>query len=80
MSRVLMSAVLLAGWGVQSAPAQAPLRFGWKAGQVLTYKVEQETHALDVTSDGKVETTTRLALTKRWQVHMEDWFTRILSA
>jgi hypothetical protein len=71
MSRVLM-AILLAGWGVQSAPAQGVLQFSWKPGQVLTYRVEQQTEAVDVSSDGKVETKTKLSLTKRWQVQSVD--------
>jgi hypothetical protein len=48
-------------------------RFRWQPEQVLTYRVEQITAAADTTAGGKVEkTSTRLHLTKRWQVLAVD--------
>lgn len=52
-----------------AAPAQAPAwRFRWQPGQVLVYKVQQVTSALDVAGETKVQTTTSLQNTKQWQV------------
>jgi hypothetical protein len=68
----MMAVVLLAGWGASAASADTAVQFNWKPGLVLTYRVEQQTRALDVTSDSKEETKTKLALTKRWQVLSVD--------
>jgi hypothetical protein len=55
------------------ASAQTPAwRFHWYVGQDLTYRVEHTTSASDVTGSGTSETTTRLNLTKRWQVLAVD--------
>jgi hypothetical protein len=55
------------------ASAQAPAwRFHWHVGQVLIYRVEHLTAASDVTAMGTNETTTKLNLTKRWQVLAVD--------
>jgi hypothetical protein len=51
-----------------AAQAQAPVRLKWTTGQVLTYRVEQSTHALEVIGENRSETKTRLNVTKRWQV------------
>jgi hypothetical protein len=51
---------------------QAPGRLRWQVGQVLQYRVEQETFATDVVGDNKVDTKTRHTLTKRWQVLAVD--------
>lgn len=52
-----------------SVPARAGAwQFRWQAGQVLTYRVEHVTSAWEVTGSGTSETTTKLNLTKRWQV------------
>jgi len=56
----------------QAAPAQPAWRFRWQAGQVLLYRVEQQTRSLEVDADGKVETKTRVRLVKRWQVLAVD--------
>jgi hypothetical protein len=48
--------------------AQTPGPLRWQAGQVLTYRVEHATLATDVTSEARIESKTRLNLTKRWQV------------
>jgi hypothetical protein len=50
----------------------APGRLHWQPGQVLTYRVEQNTVASDVVGDSKAETKTRLNLIKRWQVISVD--------
>jgi hypothetical protein len=52
--------------------AQTPGRLRWQAGQVYTYRVEQETFATDVVGETKVDTKTRHTLTKRWQVMSVD--------
>jgi len=54
----------------QTAPTAAPFR--WQMGQVLVYKVEQATQAIDSVDDNKVVTKTHLNLTKRWQVLAVD--------
>src|SRR5947209_8221023 len=43
-------------------------QFRWHEGQVLTYRVEHVTSASETTGNGTSETTTKLHLTKRWQV------------
>jgi hypothetical protein len=53
------------------ASAQAP-RLHWQVGQVLIYKVEQKTHAIETVTDAKAETSTQLNLTKRWEVLAVD--------
>jgi hypothetical protein len=53
-----------------AASAQGPGKpaFLWKAGQVLSYKVEHVTYASDQVGDAKTETKSKLQVTKRWQV------------
>src|SRR5437870_12132768 len=46
----------------------AAWQFHWREGQVLTYRVEHITSASEATRSGTSETTTKLNLTKRWQV------------
>jgi hypothetical protein len=65
----VFATVLLAG--VASAQTSAA-RFQWRKDQVLTYRVEQITSAAEVVGDTKVETKTKLNLTKRWQVKEVD--------
>lgn len=57
-----------------AALAQTPAwRFHWQPEQVLTYRVEQVTSAAEMSAANKVEeSTTRLTLTKRWQVLAVD--------
>jgi hypothetical protein len=58
--------------------AQAPPRFQWKPGQVLTYSVQQTTTVTETTiEDGTnkpvtASTATKLALTRRWEVKAVD--------
>jgi hypothetical protein len=66
-----MAAALMAAAG-QAAQAQMSWKFQWKQGQELTYRVEQTTQAIEVTADGKAETKTTMALTKRWKVLAVD--------
>lgn len=60
------------------AVAQAPARFVWQPGQVLTYSVRQSTSVRETTPEGGTArassgvTTTTLALTKRWAVKAVD--------
>jgi hypothetical protein len=63
-----MATVLAVLAAASAVAAQAPGRLRWQPGQVLVYKVEHTTQILDATSDAKIETKTRLGLTKRWQV------------
>ncbi len=56
-----------------AAPAQtAPGPLHWQAGQMLTYRVEENTFTSDSVADGKVESKTKLNLIKRWQVVAVD--------
>jgi hypothetical protein len=64
----LLAATLLVG----VASAEAPARFRWQTGQVLTYKVEQATSALETVSGMTAETKTQLNLTRRWEVKAVD--------
>ncbi len=65
---------LLAGSLIaESSPAQSSApRFHWQAGQVLVYRVEQITSAAEVVGDNKVQTKTKMNLTKKWQVKSVD--------
>src|SRR6266511_6323411 len=66
-------AVLVTLVVLSAAPAQtAAWRFRWQTGQVLAYKVEQTMAATEVTPGGKIESKTKLNLTKRWQVQAVD--------
>jgi hypothetical protein len=68
-----LTPVVAALWGAQEpAQTQTAWRFRWQAGQVLTYRVEQQTRSLEMDSDGKVETKTNVRLVKRWQVLSVD--------
>jgi len=62
---------LTAALAAPAAQAQAP-QFRWQPGQVLTYKVAQVTTAAETVKEGKLDTTTRLDLVKRWQVVAVD--------
>jgi hypothetical protein len=56
-----------------AAPAQtAAWRFHWSKDQVLTYRVEQTSTATEVVGDRTNGFSSRLALTKRWQVKDVD--------
>jgi len=51
--------------------AQAP-QLRWQPGQVLAYRAEQNTQAVETLGEQKAETRTRLTLSKRWQVLSVD--------
>src|SRR5260370_23180450 len=60
---------------VLSAPLPAQTggwQFRWQQGQVLTYRVEHISSASEVADGGKSDTTSKLNLTKRWQVQAVD--------
>jgi hypothetical protein len=60
---------------VLSAPLPAQTgtwQFRWQQGQVLTYHVEHTSSASEIVGGNKTETTSRLNLTKRWQVLSVD--------
>lgn len=65
---IILAVALSAG----AAPAQTPLRFQWRAGQVLTCTARQTTTVTETTlEDGRPVvglTVTRLILTRRWEV------------
>lgn len=48
------------------------LRFQWKPNQLLTYRVEHTTSATDQVGTNKTTTTSKLNVTKRWQVVSVD--------
>jgi len=50
------------------ATAQTPPTWHWQAGQTYTYKAEQSTTAVEVVGSNKVDTSSRLHATRRWQV------------
>jgi hypothetical protein len=62
---------LVAGLVVAAqVPAQdaGAWRYRWQKGQVLTYRVQHHTSVAEVVAGSKVETGSKLALLKRWQV------------
>jgi hypothetical protein len=68
MNRKAWTAALAVLATASAVTAQTPARLRWQAGQVLTYKVEHSTLAVEVTPDSTIEARTRLAAVKRWQV------------
>lgn len=67
MTRTFVLVALLTVAG-RAAQAQTSWGFRWQTGQELTYRVEQTTQATEITTEGKAETKTSMALTKRWKV------------
>ena len=61
----------LATWAA-SASAQTPVRFVWRQGQTMTYKVDQTTSASDEVEGQKTETSSKMTTVKRWQVVAVD--------
>ena len=55
-----------------STQAQNAPRWRWQKGQSLVYKSEQATQATDVFSNNRIETSSQLHLTKRWDVSEVD--------
>lgn len=45
-----------------------PWQFRWQKGQVLHYRVEHATQVVEVASAAKTETSSKLAVIKRWEV------------
>lgn len=72
MTRTCVLATTVALFVVSNATAQTGWRFRWQAGQVLTYRVEQATSAAETVEGKRTETTSKLNLTKRWQVLAVD--------
>jgi hypothetical protein len=65
----LLAGIVIGG----NASAQNPApRFHWQAGQVLFYRVEQITSATEIVGENKVQTKTKLNLTKKWEVKSVD--------
>src|SRR5262249_54489017 len=68
-SLVLLVAITL----VQAASAQGGnWQFQFKKGQVLNYQVEHNTVVAEVVEANKVQTQSKLKVTKRWQVEDVD--------
>ncbi len=68
----MLTALVLTGLPrahAQSSPGgtSAP-RWHWQKGEVLVYRSEQKTHVADTISNNTSETSTKLQLTKRWEV------------
>ena len=57
---------------VNSTAAQTSVRFVWKQGQPLTYRVEQTTSASDVADGKTTETSSKMTTVKRWEVLTVD--------
>jgi hypothetical protein len=70
--RVLVPALATLLWGQTAFAQPAAWRFRWQPGQVLVYRVEQQTQATEQANGSKVETKTRMKLVKRWQVLAVD--------
>jgi hypothetical protein len=68
MTRAYLLAILSGVALAPSAVAQAPVRFHWQPGDVLTYRVEQVTLASDVVEGQRSETKSKNTNVKRWQV------------
>src|SRR5713101_3802181 len=65
---VILAGVVL----VNSAAAQTAVRFSWKQGQTLSYRVDQTTSASVVVEGTTTETGSKMTTLKRWQVLAVD--------
>jgi hypothetical protein len=72
MSRVFIPTIVTVCVGTVPIFAQEPARFKWEAGQEFTYRVEQTTEVSDITEKKSIDTSTKMTLTKRWQVLSVD--------
>jgi hypothetical protein len=70
--RQFLLTMLAAGMLAASAAAQTPVRFVWRQGETLTYRVEQTTSASDVVEGQKTETSSKMTTVKHWQVLAVD--------
>src|SRR5262245_10291174 len=70
MRRVLASLIAVVVLAPLASAQGSKLR--WTAGQVLHYRVEMSTVALDQVADNKSETKSVVKVTKRWQVKDVD--------
>jgi hypothetical protein len=71
MVRNFSGAILGFILAVSAAQAQ-DFQFKWRAGQVLSYRVEHVTSATDTIKDSKAESATKMTTVKRWQVLAVD--------
>jgi hypothetical protein len=73
MTRLLTVTAIVALTLAQAAAGQTPAwRFRWQPGQVLTYRADQVTTAAEVLEGKRTESTTKMRVTKRWQVLAVD--------
>jgi hypothetical protein len=73
MTRTCILAVLATCVAVSPAAAQENgWRFRWQAGQILYYRVDHHTNVSETVTGNKVETMSKLALIKRWEVTAVD--------
>jgi hypothetical protein len=83
MARTWLFAVLAGLVALESTSAQQPVarivnppskpwQFRWHKGQSLTYRIEHVTKATETIGNSKLETSSRLNLTRRWQVESMD--------
>src|SRR5262249_34581283 len=75
MARTWIFAVLATCVAVSPAAAQDiqyGWRFRWQPGQILYYRVDHHTNVSETVSGNKVETMSKLALIKRWEVTAVD--------
>jgi hypothetical protein len=68
MLAVVIGLVLAAKAPLQAAPWQ----YRWQAGQVLDYRVEHSTLLMEIVGENKFEISSKLTLTRRWQVQEVD--------
>ncbi len=69
MIRTMILALIVAALGLPTVAAQdAPWRFHWEKGQILTYRADHVTKVNEVVEGSKVETTAKLTLVKQWKV------------
>jgi hypothetical protein len=68
MQRIFIPVVVMLALGAAARGQTAAWRFHWDRGQVLTYRVEHLSSATDIAAGQTTGFSSKLALTKRWQV------------
>ena len=70
--RTLVPALVVLCAAQATAAQTSAWRFRWQAEQVLTYRVEQQTQAVEVLNGTRAETRTKTNFLKRWHVLSVD--------